>query len=53
MSCRIPASFILAKIELAPIAFDRELFEKGCLDLSKAGELGDREAYRAINERCN
>lgn len=25
----------------------------GCLDLSKAGELGDLKAYEAIKEKCN
>jgi hypothetical protein len=25
----------------------------GCLDLSKAGELGDLKAYEMIRERCN
>lgn len=27
--------------------------EKGCLDLSKAGELGDLKAYELIKEKCN
>ena len=27
--------------------------ESGCLDLSKSGELGYSEAYRAIKEFCN
>ncbi|MDH5366362.1 MAG: tetratricopeptide repeat protein [Cyclobacteriaceae bacterium] len=27
--------------------------EAGCLDLSKAGELGDSKAYEIIRERCN
>ncbi|MFA0964784.1 tetratricopeptide repeat protein [Roseivirga sp. BDSF3-8] len=27
--------------------------EAGCLDLSKAGELGDLKAYEVIKERCN
>ncbi len=27
--------------------------KNGCLDLSKAGELGDQKAYDAIKERCN
>lgn len=27
--------------------------DKGCLDLSKAGELGDGEAYKAIRAPCN
>ena len=27
--------------------------EKGCKDLSKSGELGNEEAYKAINENCN
>jgi tetratricopeptide (TPR) repeat protein len=27
--------------------------EKGCLDLSKAGELGDIRAYEVIREKCN
>ena len=27
--------------------------EKGCLDLSKAGEMGDLKAYELIRERCN
>jgi tetratricopeptide (TPR) repeat protein len=27
--------------------------KNGCLDLSKAGELGDLKAYEAIKERCN
>ena len=27
--------------------------EAGCLDLSKAGELGDIKAYEVIRERCN
>lgn len=27
--------------------------EQGCLDLSKAGELGDLKAYEVIKERCN
>lgn len=27
--------------------------EKGCLDLSKAGELGDISAYEVIREKCN
>ncbi|MGB3182495.1 MAG: tetratricopeptide repeat protein [Cyclobacteriaceae bacterium] len=27
--------------------------EAGCLDLSKAGELGDLKAYEVIRERCN
>ena len=27
--------------------------EKGCKDLSKAGELGNGDAYEAINENCN
>ncbi len=27
--------------------------EKGCLDLSKAGELGDMKAYELIKEKCN
>jgi tetratricopeptide (TPR) repeat protein len=26
---------------------------QGCLDLSKAGELGDLKAYEAIKDRCN
>lgn len=26
---------------------------KGCLDLSKAGELGCEEAYKSIQENCN
>lgn len=29
------------------------LKENGCLDLSKAGELGHEEAYEAIKEYCN
>ena len=27
--------------------------KNGCLDLSKAGEMGDTKAYQAIKERCN
>lgn len=27
--------------------------KNGCLDLSKAGELGDLKAYEAIKEKCN
>lgn len=27
--------------------------KNGCLDLSKAGELGDLKAYETIKERCN
>ncbi len=27
--------------------------KNGCLDLSKAGEMGDTKAYEAIKERCN
>ena len=27
--------------------------DSGCLDLSKAGELGDSQAYDAIKEYCN
>lgn len=27
--------------------------KQGCLDLSKAGELGDSKAYETIKERCN
>ena len=27
--------------------------KQGCLDLSKAGELGDQKAYDAIKEKCN
>ena len=27
--------------------------KNGCLDLSKAGELGDHKAYEAIKEKCN
>lgn len=27
--------------------------KNGCLDLSKAGELGDLKAYEAIREKCN
>jgi len=27
--------------------------KNGCLDLSKAGELGDLKAYEVIKERCN
>lgn len=27
--------------------------KNGCLDLSKAGELGDFKAYEAIKEKCN
>lgn len=27
--------------------------EKGCDDLSKSGELGNEDAYEAINENCN
>lgn len=27
--------------------------ESGCLDLSKAGELGDKEAYDEIKKHCN
>ncbi len=27
--------------------------DEGCLDLSKAGELGHGNAYRAIKEFCN
>jgi tetratricopeptide (TPR) repeat protein len=27
--------------------------KNGCLDLSKAGEMGDRKAYEAIKEKCN
>jgi tetratricopeptide (TPR) repeat protein len=27
--------------------------KKGCLDLSKAGELGDLKAYETIKEKCN
>lgn len=27
--------------------------KNGCLDLSKAGELGDTKAYEAIKEKCN
>lgn len=27
--------------------------EKGCKDLSKSGELGNEDAYKAINENCN
>jgi tetratricopeptide (TPR) repeat protein len=36
----------IAKIEL-------NQKESGCLDLSKAGELGQMEAYEAIKEYCN
>jgi tetratricopeptide (TPR) repeat protein len=28
-------------------------FNNGCLDLSKAGELGDLKAYEVIREKCN
>jgi hypothetical protein len=27
--------------------------KNGCLDLSKAGELGDLKAYEVIKEKCN
>ena len=27
--------------------------KEGCLDLSKAGELGDEDAYEAIRKYCN
>ena len=27
--------------------------KNGCLDLSKAGELGDLKAYEMIKEKCN
>ena len=27
--------------------------EKGCLDFSKAGELGEEDAYTAIKNNCN
>lgn len=27
--------------------------KNGCLDLSKAGELGDQKAYETIKEKCN
>ena len=27
--------------------------EEGCKDLSKAGELGKSEAYKAISHNCN
>jgi len=27
--------------------------ESGCLDLSKAGELGSEKAYEVIKEFCN
>ena len=27
--------------------------QNGCLDVSKAGELGDQKAYEAIKEKCN
>jgi tetratricopeptide (TPR) repeat protein len=27
--------------------------KEGCLDLSKAGELGDLKAYETIKEKCN
>lgn len=27
--------------------------ESGCMDLSKAGELGDTKAYKAIKDLCN
>ena len=27
--------------------------KNGCLDLSKAGELGDLKAYETIKEKCN
>lgn len=27
--------------------------KQGCLDLSKAGELGDHKAYESIREKCN
>jgi hypothetical protein len=27
--------------------------KNGCLDLSKAGELGDLNAYELIKEKCN
>jgi tetratricopeptide (TPR) repeat protein len=27
--------------------------KNGCLDLSKAGELGDHKAYESIKEKCN
>jgi hypothetical protein len=27
--------------------------KNGCLDLSKAGEMGDLKAYEAIKEKCN
>jgi hypothetical protein len=27
--------------------------KNGCLDLSKAGELGDLKAYEIIKEKCN
>ena len=27
--------------------------KNGCLDLSKAGELGDSKAYEVIKEKCN
>jgi len=29
------------------------LKDKGCLDLSKAGELGEASAYETIKELCN
>ena len=29
------------------------LKESGCLDFSKAGELGEQEAYNEINKYCN
>ena len=36
---------------LARLNLDQK--ESGCLDLSKAGELGHEEAYKFIKEYCN
>ena len=52
-------------LELDPIGFDQEAYygrgaskinlgqkDSGCLDMSKAGELGYSEAYEIIKEYC-
>ena len=35
------------------IKIEHGLLQEGCLDLSKAGELGDLKAYETIREVCN
>ncbi len=35
------------------IKIERGLLQEGCLDLSKAGELGDLKAYEVIRNVCN